>query len=81
MTKNEKLQDVFRFYTSEHGHEPVTVRTVVIWGVEQGMLPRPKTVDPFDILVEQMARALGQEYDTYKDWRHLEPRRADNQGR
>jgi len=70
MTKNEKLQAVFHLYATEHGYEPATVRDAVAWGVDQGMLPRPKNVDPIDILAAQMASALGQEYDTYEGRRY-----------
>ena len=52
MTKNEKLQAVFHLYATEHGYEPATVREAVAWGVEQGMLPKPKDVDPLDILAD-----------------------------
>ena len=70
MTKNEKLQAVFQLYASEHGYEPATARDAVAWGVEQGMLPRPKKIDPLDLLTAQMASALGQEYDTHNGRRY-----------
>lgn len=65
MTKNEKLQAVFHLYETEHGHQPVTMRDVVSWGVEKGLLARPPKLDPIDVLASQMASALAQEFDTY----------------
>lgn len=70
MNKNEKLQAVFHLYVTEHGYEPATAREAVEWGVEQGMLPKPRKVDPLDILASQMASALGQEYETHNGRRY-----------
>lgn len=60
-TKMEILQRTFHQYEVEHGHAPARMRDAVAWGHAQGMIDIPD-VDPFDILANEMARALRQEY-------------------
>jgi hypothetical protein len=49
MTRAEKMQALFHLYQSETEHKPATLREVIEWGVNQGMLKLPKS-DPLDIL-------------------------------
>jgi hypothetical protein len=61
--KNAELQRVWRQYELAHGHVPSTAREACEWGVRQGLTELP-VVDPYDILAEDMARALREEYRT-----------------
>jgi len=63
MTKNEKLQQIWHKYESQHGHKPSGTREVVDRAVEDGLLEEPK-IDPRDILATQMATALREEMQT-----------------
>ncbi len=63
MSKNETLQHVWRRYEEENRRLAATAREVVEWGVRTGLLQLPD-VDPYDILAEDMARALREEYAT-----------------
>ena len=62
-TYNEQLQRVWHSYEAEHGYLPATMRDAVKWGVAQRMIEAP-TPDPYEKLVEDMARALREEYGT-----------------
>jgi hypothetical protein len=61
--KTERLQRLWREYHDEFGHLPVTSRDVVKWGVETERIPMPE-VDPYDLLADELARALREEYAT-----------------
>jgi|SRR5437667_5328557 len=65
-TKIELLQQVWHKYDTEREHKPTSAREAVDWAVAEGLLELPK-VDPYDILAGQMAQALREEYQTYKD--------------
>jgi hypothetical protein len=67
-TKNELLQKLWKRYEEEHDRLPASARDVVIWAAEQELLELPE-IDPYDILADQMANALREEYA------------VDNQGR
>lgn len=60
-TQTELLQQLWRVYEHAHDHEPASAREVVEWAVAEGKLELP-TIDPFDVLAGQMARALREEY-------------------
>jgi len=60
-TKNEMFQRVWTSYEQEHGHTPATAREAVIWGHNRGLLDLPE-IDPFDVLADDMARALREQY-------------------
>jgi hypothetical protein len=68
MTKNDRLQRAWRQYEDTHGRLAATAREVVEWGVRAGLLDLPP-VDPYDVLAEDMARALREEYATDKKGR------------
>ena len=63
MTRTEQLQRAWRRYEEENGRLAATAREVAEWGVRKGVLPLPD-VDPYDVLAEDMARALREEYAT-----------------
>lgn len=62
-TYNEQLQKVWRDFERESGYAPASPRDALKWGVARGMLELPVT-DPYDRLVEDMSRALREEYAT-----------------
>lgn len=62
-TYNEQLQRVWHEYEKELGYIPASLRDALKWGVEKGMIETP-TPDPYDKLVEDMSRALREEYKT-----------------
>jgi hypothetical protein len=62
-SKNERYQAVWREFEQKNGHVPVTLREAVEWGVRLGKLSLPD-VDPYDILSEDMSKALREEYKT-----------------
>jgi hypothetical protein len=62
-TYNEQLQKIWREYAEVNGYIPSSAREAVRWGAERGMIAVPD-VDPFDILAEDMAKALREEYGT-----------------
>jgi hypothetical protein len=63
MTKNERLQQIWHRYETEHGHIPAGTREAVDRAIEEGLLEEPQ-IDPRDILANQMAAALREEMDT-----------------
>lgn len=63
MTKNEKLQRAWHLYEKENGHLPASAREASIWAVRRGLIDLPE-VDPYDMLADDMARALREEYAT-----------------
>ncbi|PHY14127.1 hypothetical protein CSW58_01220 [Caulobacter sp. B11] len=63
MTKNETLQRAWRRYEEENGRLAATAREVAEWAVSKGLLQLP-SVDPYDALAEDVARALREEYAT-----------------
>ena len=63
MTKNERLQQIWHKYESEHGHVPSGTREAVDRAIEEGILEEP-VVDARDMLANQMAAALREEMET-----------------
>lgn len=61
--RNDILQRAWHQYERQTGNLATDLRAVTEWAVSSGLLPLPKS-DPYDILVEQMARALREEYAT-----------------
>lgn len=62
-TKNEQLQRAWHLFERQNGHLPASAREASIWAVENGLVGLPD-VDPFDVLADEMARALREEYAT-----------------
>jgi hypothetical protein len=67
-TKNELLQHAWHRYESENGYLPSSLREATEWAVREGILSLPM-IDPYDILAQQMARALWEEIGTDKKGR------------
>lgn len=63
MTQTQKLLKVWKEYEREHNHMPSGTREAVEWGVERGLIS-PPTIDPMDILADQMSRVLREEVAT-----------------
>lgn len=63
MTREERLQQIWHKYDSDHKHKPTSAREAVEWAIAEGILDLPE-VDPVDILAGQMAQALRDEYKT-----------------
>jgi hypothetical protein len=59
----EQLQKVFRLYEEAHEHVPASAREACEWGVNSGLLELPK-IDRYDLLANEMARALREQYET-----------------
>jgi hypothetical protein len=74
-TYNEQLQHIWRLYEERNGHVPATIRDAVVWGHKEGLIAPPE-VDPYDRLVEDMARALREEYRTDKKGRRYRANHA-----
>jgi hypothetical protein len=68
-TRKELLQKLWKRYEEEHDRLPASARDVVTWAVEQELLELPD-IDPYDILADQMANALREEYATDSYGRH-----------
>lgn len=62
-TKSEQLQRAFHLFETEHGHLPSSAREAAKWAVDQGYIALPK-IDLYDILAQDMSRALREEYKT-----------------
>lgn len=62
-TYNEQLQRIWHAFEKEHGYVPALPRDAVKWGVERGMI-EVAPPDPYGKLVEDMSRALREEYET-----------------
>jgi len=62
-TKNEQYQTIWHRYDSEHEHRPCGTREAVERAVAEGLLELPD-IDPYDVLAEQMAHALREEFQT-----------------
>ena len=60
---NEQLQKIWHEYEDVMGHIPASAREALKWGVARGMIPLP-IADPYDKLVDDMTRALREEYAT-----------------
>ena len=65
---NDYLQGIFHRFGREHSRQPVTLHEVVQWAVGQKLL-EPHNVDPLARLVEDMGKALREEYRTDKHGR------------
>lgn len=70
MNQNEKLQAIWHLYESEHGHKPSRMADAVKWAVSRNLLREPPPVSGLRLLERKMARAIGQEYDTYRGRRY-----------
>jgi hypothetical protein len=62
-TRAEQLQRVFLLYEEAHEHAPASAREACEWGVNNGILELPK-IDRYDLLANEMARALREQYET-----------------
>lgn len=62
-TKNEQLQKAWHLFANANGHLPASAREASVWAVSHGLIPLPD-VDPYDVLADDMARALREEYAT-----------------
>ena len=60
-TKIERLQYIYHRYEAEHDHLPTSAREAVEWGVREGLVELP-SIDPYDVLAGEMAKALREEY-------------------
>jgi hypothetical protein len=58
-SRNEKMQKIWHHYDSRRDHKPSSARQAVEWAVAEGLLQVPE-VDPYDILADQMAHAVGE---------------------
>lgn len=63
MTKEERLQQIWHKYDSDHKHKPTSAREAVEWAIAERILDLPE-IDPVDVLAGQMAQALRDEYQT-----------------
>ncbi len=68
MTKTEQLQQAWHKFKQHNGHLPVSAREASIWAVQNGLVSLPE-VDPYDVLADDMARALREEYARDKQGR------------
>ena len=62
-SRKEQMQRVWHQYDSRRDHKPSSMRQAAAWAVADGFLTLPE-VDPIDILAEQMAQAVREEYKT-----------------
>ena len=62
-TKNEQYQSIWHRYNNEHEHKPSGTREAVERAVAEGLLELPD-IDLYDVLAEQMAHALREEFQT-----------------
>ena len=60
-TKNEQLQRAWHLFEQQNGHVPASAREASIWAVQNGLIGLPDG-DPYDVLADEMARALREEY-------------------
>jgi hypothetical protein len=60
-TKNEMLQRAWHLFERANGDLPASARAASIWAVNNGLISLPE-VDPYDVLADEMARALREEY-------------------
>jgi hypothetical protein len=67
-TRAEQLQRAWHLFEAERGHVPASAREASVWAVERGLIGLPE-VDPYDVLADDMARALREEYATDKEGR------------
>ena len=63
VTKNEQFQKVWRDYDVRQDHQPTSTREACEWAVAAGLLELP-VIDQYDVLADQMSRALREEYKT-----------------
>lgn len=62
-TYNEQLQRIYHDYTEAQGGIPATLREAVEWGASLGRI-RPPPADPLAKIIDDMGRALREEYRT-----------------
>ncbi|MGQ0485561.1 MAG: hypothetical protein ACT4SY_09450 [Hyphomicrobiales bacterium] len=67
-TKNELLQRAWHAFEKQNGHIPASARDASVWAVQNGLISLPE-VDPYDVLADEMARALREEYATDRQGR------------
>jgi hypothetical protein len=67
-TKTEQFQRAWHLYEKHSGHLPASAREAATWAVQRGLIQLPD-VDPYDVLADDMARALREEYATDKKGR------------
>ena len=67
-TKNEQFQRAWHLFEEQNGQVPASAREASIWAVQNGLIGLPD-VDPYDVLADEMARALREEYGTDKEGR------------
>jgi hypothetical protein len=62
-TKAERYQSLWYRYEREHERLPASARDVIEWGVRAGIIELP-SIDPYDVLAVEMAKALREEFAT-----------------
>ena len=67
-TKNVAMQRAWHEYEKQNGQVPASAREASIWAVGNGLITLPE-IDPYDVLADEMARALREEYATDKKGR------------
>lgn len=68
VSRKERLQKIWHQYDSRRDHKPSSMRQAAAWAVSDGLLQLPE-VDPIDILADQMAQAVREEYRTDSEGR------------
>jgi len=68
VSRKERLQRIWHQYDSRRDHKPSSMRQAAAWAVSDGLLQLPE-VDPIDILADQMAQAVREEYRTDSEGR------------
>lgn len=68
VSRKERLQTIWHQYDSSRDHKPSSMRQAAAWAVSDGLLQLPE-VDPIDILADQMAQAVREEYRTDSEGR------------
>lgn len=68
--KNEQLQRAWHLFERQNGHVAASAREASIWAVQNGLIGLPD-VDPSDVLADEMACTLREEYATDKQRRRF----------
>jgi hypothetical protein len=63
VSRKEQMQRIWHQYDSRRDHKPSSMKQAAAWAVADGLLTVPD-FDPIDILAEQMAQAVREEYKT-----------------
>jgi hypothetical protein len=61
LSKTEQLQRAWHQYERQNGQIPASAREASVWAVRNGLISLPD-VDPYDVLADEMSRALREEY-------------------